>query len=269
MKVMTTIAAIALALPAIAQADTVLFYTGGEGGGYDAAAVDIAQRLEQRGVEAEIVNRNGSDDITLQACRAEGPSMWIAQKDALWVREIQDGCQLVDLALYGSEYAMIFFPPGSSDNELSDLDAADTVLVDRVGSGSELTWRTMVGIEAEHGRGDEWSLAGTETSSPQRATSMASRGTIQAVFLVRTLQSGDVAALISQGWELGEMYDRDINDLEWNGSPLYEAERVDIVLEGDRRGRDWAYVVPSFIGTTPAVERREADLFDAMLSAVN
>lgn len=268
MKIMTTLAAIALALPAIAQAETVLFYTGGEGGGYDAASRQIAQRLDQRGIEAEVVNRNGSDDITLQACNADGPSMWIAQKDALWVREMQDGCSLVDLGIYGEEYAMLFFPPDSRNDELSHLSAGDSVLVDKVGSGSELTWRNMVAIEAEHGGGDEWSQAAPVTQSPQRATSMASRGTIQAVFLVRTLQSDDVTALLSQGWDLGYMYDRDINDLQWNGAALYDAERVEIVRNGSRQDRDWAYVVPSFIGTTQSVERGNPDMFDAILSAV-
>lgn len=262
-----TIIAIAACLPFAAAAQDITFYTGGEGGGYDGKARDIAQRLDQRGQSVEIINRNGSDDITLQACNNPENAAWIAQKDALWVREIQDGCTLVDVGIYGTEYAMIFFPPNSRNDELSHLSEGDSVLVDKVGSGSELTWRNMVSIEAEHGGSDAWSQANIVAESPKRATSMASRGTVQAVFLVRTLQSKDVTALISQGWDLGYMYDRDINDLQWNGGPLYEAEKVAIIRDGSRKDRDWAYVIPSYIGTTEAVERNNPDLFDALLSA--
>ena len=264
-----TLAAVTALLSLPAHADGVTIYTGAEGGGYDGKAREIAQRLEQRGLSPVIQNRKGSDDITLQACSSDNPAVWIAQKDALYKREIQDGCPLVDLVLYGKEYAMIFFPPESDQNELSDLSASDTVLIDRVGSGSELAWRNMAAIEKEHGRGNEWSDAQTATKSVKRATSMASRGTVQAVFLVRTLNSADVTSLLEQGWELGEMYDRDINDLEWNGAPLYEAEKVTLTLNGKKAGKDWAYVIPSYIGTTAAVERGDEDTFEAILSALN
>lgn len=250
-----------------ALAQDAVFFTGGVDGDYESESFDIRDRLAQRNVEIEVENRNGSDDITIQACSAEVPAMWIAQKDALYIREMEQGCTLVDIALYGNEYAMLFFPPNSRDDKLSDLDGSDTVLVDKIGSGSELTWRNMVNIESEHGGGDEWSTARIETDSPRRATSMASRGTISAVFLVRTLESGDVTSLLSQGWELGYMYDKDINDLQWNNGSLYEDERIDIVRDGRRQARNWSYVVPSFIGTTTLVERNHPKMFDEMISA--
>lgn len=266
MKTFITLIAATL-ISTAAAAETVTFYTGGEGGGYDAASRNIAERLEQRSHTVEIENRNGADDITLQACGADKPAMWIAQKDALYQREMLDGCFLPELAIYGTEYAMIFFPPDSRIDELDELDANSTILVDRIGSGSELTWKTMVSIEQQHGRSNDWSEATLDYSSYGRAPSMASRGTIQAVFMVRTLQSNDVTRLLTAGFELGYLYDKDINDLEWNGQPLYEAEKVAIIREGRRVGRNWAYIVPSLIGTNEATERNFPDLFDAMISA--
>lgn len=268
MKTLLATTFLGLATVSPLHAEPVTIFTGAAGGGYDTKAVGIGERLVQRGVEVEIVNRKGSDDITLQACASETPAVWIAQKDALWKRETKDGCRLVDLAVYGKEYAMIFFPPKSGNNELSDLDAEDTVLVDRVGSGSELAWTNMVSIEEEYGRGNDWSKAQTSAKTVRRADSMASRGTIQAVFLVRTLGSSDVANLLENGWKLGEMYDKDINDQMWNGAPLYEAEKVTITMNGKKAGKDWAYVIPSFIGTTAAVERDHPDTFDAIFSAL-
>lgn len=247
--------------------ETITIYTGAEGGGYDARARVVAQRLEQRGVNVEIENMSGSDEITLAACRNDN-SMWIAQKDALYVREIRDGCVLVDVGLYGDEVAAIFFPPDSRLDELSDLDSSHILLVDRLGSGTDLAWRTMVGIEQEHGRSNAWSEAQVDYGTIRRATSLATRGRIHAVMLVRRPNSPDFNLLTQQGWELGEFYDRDINDLQYGTQPLYEAVDVDFTDEGGDRHRDDGYLIPSFIGTTEAIERNYPDLFDLMVGAV-
>lgn len=259
--------AMTIALGAPVMAADVTFYTGASGGGYDRASQKIAARLAQRGHNVTIDNRNGSDDITIQACNSEAPAMWIAQKDALYKREMEGGCVLVDVGMYSTEYAMLFFPKGSRDNELSDLEEGDTVLVDRIGSGSELTWKTMAAIEEEHGRGDDWSKAELEYSPYGRATSMASRGTVQAVFMVRTLKSDDITRLLRAGWELGELYDKDINDLDWNGSELYEAKKIALIRDGRRLGKDWAYVVPSLIGASEGIEYQSPELFEDMINA--
>lgn len=246
--------------------DTVTIYTGSAGGGYDSRARVIAQRLEQRGVNVVIENMNGSDEITLAACR-DPHSMWVAQKDALYVREVRDGCALVDLALYGDEVAAIFFPPDSRLNELSDLDSAHTVLVDRLGSGTDLAWRTMVSIEVEHGRSDDWTEAQVEYGQVRRATSLATRGRVHAVVLVRRANSPEFQMLVDQGWSLGELYDRDINDLKYGSNELYEAIKVDFVDASNKRHKDDGYRIPSFIGTTEIIERDFPDLFDLMLGA--
>jgi TRAP-type uncharacterized transport system substrate-binding protein len=250
-----------------AFAQDLTIYAGVEGGGYDARAQDIAKRLSQRQIATTVVNRAGSDDITLQACR-DPQSLWIAQKDALWLRE-QEGCYLVDLGVYGEEVAVILFPPGSRLTKLSHLEARHRVLVDRVGSGSELSWRTMVKIEREFGRSNSWSAATTVSEAVARAQSLAQRGEIDAVFLVRTTGSPDLKRLLDQGWILGEMYDRDITDLKYGNRPLYESRRVEINDSNNRRFRNYAYVVPSFIGTTEQVERSNPQMFDELLRALN
>jgi hypothetical protein len=246
----------------IAVADPLTIYAGGKGGGYDAAAQSIAARLNQRGIDAVVENRGGSDDITLQACRNPN-SVWIAQIGALYTREFKDGCYLPVIANYGDEVAVLMFAPGAKLDELSDLDAKHTVFVDKIGSGSELTWRTMVAIEKEHGKSNAWTQATLETSDLRRATALAGRGLVHAALLVRKPNSPDIKRLLDQGWELGELYDRDINDLKFGAKPLYKATKVKI---GKQRGD--GYIVPSFVGTTEAIERDSLDIFDALLGAL-
>jgi hypothetical protein len=265
MKHLLTLAmALALSTPLLAEPLTI--YAGGKGGGYDAAAKTIAARFAQRGIDAQVENRNGSDDITLQACRNPN-SIWIAQIDALYAREMKEGCILPVIADYGDEVAAIFFAPGQRLDELDDLDASHTVFVDKIGSGSELAWRTMVSIEQEHGRGDDWSKAQTSTGDLRRATALANRGVVHAALLVRKPNSTDFTRLLEQGWSLGQLYDKDINDLMYGTRPLYEAEKLTITA-GGKNHRDWGYVVRSFIGTTETIERDEIDIFDALLGAV-
>lgn len=264
-----TLTAIAtlMATTALAENPPITIYTGGEGGGYDTQAQVIAQKLTQRGETVTVVNLNGSDEITLNACRDEY-SMWIAQKDALYIREVKDGCVLIDLGLYGNEYSMLFFPPDSDLDEISDLDSSHKVLVDRLGSGSDLTWGNQVAIDIEHGGTDSWTEAEVEYGSVRRATSLATRGNIHAAFLVNTRGSDNVKLLLSQGWTLGYNWDRDINDLTYGSNPLYEQEKITVDDGNGNSQKNWAYQIPSFIGTTEAIERNFPDLFDDMLSAV-
>ncbi|TNE66816.1 MAG: hypothetical protein EP336_09365 [Rhodobacteraceae bacterium] len=262
MKMFLTAVALAMTLSSPSTAEPLTIYTGAKGGGYDAAAKTIAARLSQRGFDVIVENRNGSDDITLQACR-NGFSVWIAQIDALYAREFKDGCYLPVVANYGEEVAALFFAPGAKLKDLGDIDGATTIFVDKVGSGSELTWRTMVAIEKEHGRGDKWTEAQTETSDLRRATALANRGLVQAIILVRKPNSEDFARLIEQGWTLGDLKDKDIDDLKFGASSLYA--RTKIVI-GKAKGD--GYLVPSFIGTTEAVEADMPEVFDALLGAL-
>lgn len=254
-----------------AMAEDITFYTGASGGGYHKATISLSQRLEQRGHTVTIENRNGSDDITLQACGAseDANTMWIAQLDALYLREMNTGCVLVDTAVYKTEYAMIFFPPDSDLDSLRDLDASHTILIDSVGSGSDLSLGVMKNIEKEFGGSDEWIESSVTHSALKRATSLASRSKVHAVFMIRTPDSKDIDLLLKAGWEMGYMYDKDINDRKWNNAPLYEASKLAIIRDGRRVARDWTYEVPSYIGTTENVEFDNADLFDDMVEATN
>jgi len=253
-------------IAASASDQAITIYTGKEGGGYAAKADEVRQRLEQRGVQATVEHKAGSDEITLASCQDEA-SIWIAQEDALYTREVRDGCLLVDVGVYGQEFAFLLFPPESRLSKLHNLGGEHTVFVDGLGSGSELFWRTIVGIElGDQGNKNEWANAQTETGDKRRIQSLAGRGLIDAVVLVRTPGSQDIKRLLSQGWKLGEFRDKDIDDLSYNGQPLYQRERVRVSFD-ERTARNDVYEVMSFIGTTPAVER-DVELFDAILSAL-
>ena len=52
-------------------AEDLVIAAGKEGGGYHKKAEEIAVRLEQRGHDVEVVNYNGSDEITLAMCKGE------------------------------------------------------------------------------------------------------------------------------------------------------------------------------------------------------
>lgn len=255
-----------LSVSMASASEPLTIYTGAKGGGYDKAAQQAAARLQQRGLEVIVENRNGSDDITLQSCQTDN-SMWIAQIDALYQREMKDGCHLSVIADYGDEVAMIFFPPKSRSNSLDDLTAADKVFVSKVGSGSELTFRNMQAIEKEHGRGDDWSDAEVVTGDLRRLNALANRGKVSAAVLVMKPGDSRVQKLLDTGWKLGYLYDKDINDLKFGDAPLYEAYKLNVTV-GSKRHKNWGYVVKSFIGTTEYVELDNMDAFDAILSAL-
>lgn len=266
LKLKITILAALIATIAHPVFAEVTIYAGAKNGGYDAAARTIAKRLSQRGIDANVENRAGSDDITLQACN-NGSSIWISQIDALYTRELKDGCFLPSLSLYGEEKAVILFPPKSKLDELDDLSEKHTVFVDKVGSGSELFWRTIQDIEAEHGRGSDWINASSETGDIRRLQALASRGKIHAAILVRKPNSADLAKLLKTGWAIGELYDRDINDLKYGDQPLYEGDKIRLEFDG-KRYKGYGYTVRSFVGTTESVETNNPDLFDAILGSL-
>lgn len=263
---LSMMAALCLIIAAtVSFADTVTIYAGGKGGGYDSTARQIAKRLQQRGYETIVENRNGSDDITLQACQ-NPRSVWIAQIDAIYAREMKEGCYLPDVSFYGEEMAALFFPPKSNLSKLKHLTGDHKIFVDKVGSGTELTWRTMKAIEQEHGGGDDWIKAEPVSTDLRRATSLATRGKLHAALLVRKSNSKDFIRLLEAGWVLGQLYDKDINDLKHGDAPLYEARKLTL-NQGKTKHKDWIYVVRSFIGTTEAVEMDDVDLMDALLGA--
>jgi hypothetical protein len=254
MKLKNILWAVVLAIApygAYAQDKTapVVIAAGMQGGGYDKFAKTMAQRLAQRGYDnVSVTNNNGSDAITLAACNGKA-DVAITQIDAIYSR-FQEGCALTPVADYGTEYAVILFPPESDSYKLSHLTEGDSIAVDGLGSGSELLFKTIVAIEnSDEGDKDSWSKTTPVESSPDQLTTMANFGDIQAAILVRKTDSQDIVMLLEQGWKLGELWDRDIDELMFNNKPLYDSVEPTIKYSAGSVS-NYAYAVRSFVVVT-------------------
>lgn len=267
MKTILTTAAIILAA-ATANAETINIAVGQEGRGYEARGKEIASRLSQRDIDAATVNYEGSDDISLAVCAGDA-QVGIMQIDAIYARS-NEGCKLQVLATYGNEHAIILFPEGGKYDDFGGLDKNARVLVDTYGSGTDLFWRTIVRIEAEHGNGSSWSEAQPVNGFTFMADAMASAGEIDAVILVGNPNSQEVHDLMNAGWDFEDMSDKDINDQLFNGKPLYEREKVTVDLPGMwNSDTEQAYVVPSFIVANSEWMMQDRRLFQDVARAAN
>ena len=90
-------------------AKDLVIAAGKEGGGYHKKAEEIAVRLDQRGHNVEVVNYNGSDEITLAMCKGEA-QIGIGQIDAVDARRLE-GCRLHPAADYGAEVNFFIISP--------------------------------------------------------------------------------------------------------------------------------------------------------------
>lgn len=217
---------------------------GQEGRGYERRGMAIAEQLRDGW---DVTNFAGSEDIARAVCDDPDTPIGIAQIDAIYTME-KEGCSLRTVGTYPSlEYAMILFPPGG-DDELSDLGAGDSVLVDELGSGTALFWNNIVSIEIDHGNGSDWMNATPVYDNVVFAESMAETGEIQAVVLVGDPNSQEVWDLINAGWDLGQFDDKDINDLQFRGKELYAKETINIDPPGMFNGdSEQSFVVTSYI----------------------
>lgn len=244
-RILLTTALLVATLPALAETPLIIA-AGKTGGGYDARAQQMAERLLQRGMPATVENKNGSDEISLAVCGGRA-DIGIMQIDAIYARA-QEGCTMKPVAIYGEEVALILFPPKAEKDELSDLTAQDAVMVDTIGSGTDLFWRTAVSIEqGDDGTKDAWSQARIINDPLELANASASMGDIDAVVLVRKPDSKDISRLLELGWTIGEMWDRDLDDLQFNDGALYTSEKQTILYAGGRKQTGWLYKVRSFI----------------------
>lgn len=260
------LALVALCAPMLASAEVLTIATGKAGGGYDRRALQIEQRLEQRAIETEVVNLNGSDEISLAVCAGRA-DIGLMQIDAIFARSLE-GCQMKAVASYGAEVALLFFPPRSPHDELGDLGPGTAVLVDTIGSGSELFWRTLVKIETgDQGGNDSWAQARAVNDPLELANASAEMGEIQAVLLVRKADSADVQALLGQGWKLGELWDRDVNKVQFNGAELYRAEKLQVPTPGGKTVWAWGYEVRSFVTVSQRVVNGDRTRFAAITAA--
>ncbi|WP_151720206.1 TAXI family TRAP transporter solute-binding subunit [Gemmobacter serpentinus] len=255
-----------LLAPSPVAAQTLDIATGKASGGYDRRAKQIVQRLEQRGIPTTLTNYNGSDEISLALCGGRA-GLGILQIDAIYARSLE-GCQMKAVGSYGAEAALILFPPRSDYDELSDLGSGTAVLVDTVGSGSDLFWRTITRVETgEDGSGDDWASARVVNDPLELANTSAQMGEIHAVVLVRKPDSPDVQILLGQGWTIGELWDRDINALVFNGAPLYRSAKFMVPTPGGSTVKAWAYEVRSFIAVTRSIADGDRQRFAAVTAA--
>lgn len=228
--------------------DSITIYTGAEGRGYDTFTDTIASRI--KGVDVSVENLSGSMEIAQAICDDDNFSFGPAQADAIYA--LRDECEFQILGKYPQkEYAMIFFPKDSEYDELSDLDENHKISADVFGSGSYLFAKTIVDIENEHGNGSNWIDAEIVEEASEFLTSAAEAGELDAAILVTSNTSAEVKSLFDEGWTLGELYDKDINDLEFNGKSLYDYDEVEFEIPGglifSNNQENSAYVVNTFI----------------------
>lgn len=206
-----------------------------EGGGYDKAMRNLARILKDNDIVPVVTNFDGSEDIATALCAGKidfAPLQIDAYRNAG-----ERGCQLDPVGVYGSEITHLFFPKGSDKDELHDLGKGDAILIGKIGSGSALTFETMVSIEkGEHGNKSDWSNVTLVHKDHTRADAAVAADGVDAVFLVSTMTHPTLKKLMKSGWEMGDVDDKDINDLEFNGASLYT--QVDTSYEGYWTDRD-------------------------------
>ena len=258
-KTLVTLASLALFAGA-AIAEPVSIGAGKEGRKYDKWAQDIASAFTQRGTEASVINFTGSDEITLGLC-SDKVAFAPAQQDAAYQRAME-GCELLELWTYPSEeYMFLLVPPKSDIDELEDLTETSKVATDLAGSGSDFTLRQLRRIEqGDEGSKDDWSKLQIDNRSLKSAMGLGAGGKLDAVFIVADTGSADLAFFLKNGWTAVEVYDKDLNDLEYNGQSLYEGE--DVRINGSKV---YTYRVKTFIygKELPAATQ---ELFESVMS---
>lgn len=270
MKKILLATAISMSLAGAAHAETAIG-VGQPGRGYEAFGKDMVERLVGK-MPARIANYEGSDAISRAVCDGE-VQVGIMQIDAIYARQ-KEGCSLRVVGTYGTEYAYMLVPPGSSIDELHDLSAGSKVLVDTVGSGTDLFWNTIVSIETgPQGNKSGWAQATSINDPVFLAPSMADLGEVDAVMVVGTTKSKDVKELVDAGWELVAIDDKDINDEMFNGNSLYPREDAEIDGTGgwlSGNASNTSYAIRSFVvvGSELAADRRAfADVAQAAKAA--
>lgn len=254
MKRLVLAAMVFLGTLGAAHAESLTIATGKEGGGYDKAAQDWSARLAQRQIDNAVLNMNGSEEISLAVCGGKA-DLGVMQIDAIYARAME-GCTIKAVGIYGREVALILFPPKSKHDELSDLSAADHVVVDTIGSGSSLFWQTISRIEmGDDGSKDEWASATPIYDPISLAPTSAEMGEIQAVVLVRRPDSKDISMLLAAGWTLGELWDKDIDDLDFNAGSLYTSQKVEVLPPNGRKTWNYGYEVRSFFVASDKLSR--------------
>jgi tripartite-type tricarboxylate transporter receptor subunit TctC len=243
---------------------------GKPGGGYDSYAQSLATRVAQRQIAATVVNYNGSDEISLALC-SNNVQVAPVQIDAIYARAAE-GCELKPIGVYEGEYAVMMVPPKSPINELEDLTENSVVMVDTIGSGSELFANTIKSIElGDEGSKNKWAKFQVNNDPVELAHAAAGIGDVDALILVRRLHSDsgltEIRSLLRLGWTFAELYDKDLNDVSFNGKPLYEGDYFVVKDEG-RNYKSYGYVVRTFVVANKELQK-DKKTFAEIVKAVN
>jgi hypothetical protein len=249
MKILLIAAIAAIAATMALPTYALEIATGKAGGDYDTKSAVISENLRQRGIENHVTNYNGSSEISLTVCQGKA-DVGLMQMDAIYVRMIEDKCVLKPIAPLGDEVAVMLVPGDApkAKRKLKNWTDSDSVLVDTVGSGSELWWKTAVSIEqSDKGSQDDWAKASTVNDSLDLAEGLGSMGNITGVVMVRKQNSKDIINLLDAGWQLAELWDKNLDDLKFNGKPMYEQAELTIVDSNGKKHSGWGYKVKSFV----------------------
>lgn len=223
------IAAVALiGMTSFASAADVTLCAGKPGLKYDSIMQSIGQELTRQGHNVSIINLGGSEDI-LNALNAGRCAYGPAQKDVHYLLTKQNAAlasTTTPIALLYNEVMQMFCTKDSGIDELEDITADTKIITDAIGSGSALSWSTMVNIEKEYGGSDEWSQAKTEFTPLDEAVAALSLGNADCAFGVGGMPISWGTALDQNGFTVVYLSDKDLNDLLVGKAPLYSPKRI-------------------------------------------
>lgn len=234
-----------LATAGIASADVVLC-AGAQGRNYDSVMKSIAGELNNQGIPSTILNLGGSEDI-LNALDQGKCSYGPAQKDVhynLTKKNAGLSATVQPVSLLYNEAMTMFCSSDSDIDELSDIDEGTKIIVDKIGSGSALTWDTMVNVETEFGSGSSWIKAQVEYTPLDESVAALSLGNADCAFGVGAVPSNWAKGLEEAGNTLSWVYDKDLNDLTVGKSSLYPSVRIP---RGAYSYKFDTYVVPAIL----------------------
>lgn len=253
----------------LASAADVTLCSGRAGGGYDGIIQGTAAELKKKGHNVTVINLGGSEDILNNLADGKcafGP----AQKDIHYLLSKKDSSLSSKVSpavtMYNEAIQMVCSSESGYD-ELSDIKEGDEIIVDVFGSGSALTWENLVAIETEFGNGSSWSKATPLYSPLDEAPAAIGVGTAKCAIGVGKANIQWMMDGYEQGQTVSWVYDKDINDLTFNGSSLYQPVKIYSKID--------SYKVPAFLfkSTTvqvdPGIEKDIKRIVPALGNKVN
>lgn len=247
-KIMLLAAVASLGMIGVAPASEITLCSGRAGGIYDNIMQTVGNELTQQGHQVTILNVAGSEAIlnNLNTGKCQyGP----AQKDVFYkltkANQSVSG-NIIPVNVLYNEVMIGFCSAESGIDELEEIDETTTVIVDKLGSGSAMSWETMVAIEKEHGGTDDWTQAQISYTPLDEAQATIALGNADCAFGVGGLGSPWATALNEAGLTPLYIYDGDLNDLNVGKAPLYNPIRVQKAQSGYSTKFD-TYLIPAVL----------------------